>query len=152
MNRGGNRGQGHGQSVKRKPNTPVGGAYKDQRRGLNSDEMDYDDEEEEWTEVSYNRRSPQRQQRNQPQTDQQNQQVRSEQQQHQQHQQQQQQPTNANPDANQTIDSTQGRLQVLQPNRPAPHSKIGEIARPQLTSTRRRSLKENLSPLPQSAQ
>ena len=106
MSRGRGRG-GNGHSVKRKPNTPVGGAYKDQRRGLNSDEMDYDDEEEEWTEVSYNRRSPQRQQRNQPQTDQQNQQVRSEQQQHQQHQ--QQQPSNANPDANQTIDNSQGR-------------------------------------------
>ena len=68
MNRGGNRGQGHGQSVKRKPNTPVGGAYKDQRRGLNSNEMDYEEEDdEEWTEVNYTRRSPQRQQQQQPQ-------------------------------------------------------------------------------------
>ena len=63
MNRGG-RG-GNGQSVKRKPNTPVGGAYKDQRRGIDSEDMDYDDEE--WTEVSYNRKSPPRQQQQQPQ-------------------------------------------------------------------------------------
>ena len=68
MNRGGNRGQGRGGGEKRKPNTPVGGQYKDQRRGLNSDEMDYDEEEEEWSVVSYNRKSPQRQQPNQSQT------------------------------------------------------------------------------------
>ena len=66
MNRGGNRGQGRGGGEKRKPNTPVGGQYKDQRRGLNSDEMEYDEEEEEWSVVSYNRKSPQRQQPNQP--------------------------------------------------------------------------------------
>ena len=66
MNRGG-RGR-NGQSVKRKPNTPVGGAYKDQRRGLNSNDMDYEEEgDEEWTEVNYTRRSPQRQQQQQPQ-------------------------------------------------------------------------------------
>ena len=69
MNRGGNRGQGQGRGgEKRKPNTPVGGQYKDQRRGLNSDEMEYDEEEEEWSVVSYNRKSPQRQQPNQHQT------------------------------------------------------------------------------------
>jgi hypothetical protein len=71
MNRGG-RGQGRGKGggMKRKPNTPVGGAYKDQRRGLNSDEMDDDDDDEEWTEVSYTRKSPQRQeQQTQPQSD-----------------------------------------------------------------------------------
>ena len=56
MNRGG-RG-GNGQSVKRKPNTPVGGVYKDQRRGINGDETEC--EEEEWSVVSYNRKSPQR--------------------------------------------------------------------------------------------
>ena len=69
MNRGGNRGQGRGGGEKRKPNTPVGGQYKDQRRGLNSDEMDYDEEEEEWSVVSHSRKSPQRQQPHQPQTD-----------------------------------------------------------------------------------
>ena len=54
---GNGRGGGQGNSVKRKPNTPVGGLYKDQHRDINSDEMDY--EEEECTEVTYNRRSPQ---------------------------------------------------------------------------------------------
>ena len=54
MNRGG-RGQGQG-GAKRKPNTPIGGQYKDQRRGINSDEMD--DDEDEWTEVTHRRGSP----------------------------------------------------------------------------------------------
>ena len=56
MNRGGNCGGGE----KRKPNIPVDGLYKDQRKGINSEEMDYD--EEEGKEGSYNRKSPQRQQ------------------------------------------------------------------------------------------
>ena len=41
----------------------MGGVYKDQRRGINSDEVEYEEDEEEWTEVSYTRKSPQRQQR-----------------------------------------------------------------------------------------
>ena len=61
MNRGGGgQGRGKGGGTKRKPNTPVGGAYKDQRRNINSDEMEYEEDEEEWTEVHHNRRSPQR--------------------------------------------------------------------------------------------
>ena len=66
MNRGGNRGQGQGLGrggEKRKPNTPVGGQYKDQRRGLNSDDMEYEEEEDgPWTEVSYRRSPPQQNQ------------------------------------------------------------------------------------------
>ena len=60
MNRGGGgQGRGKGGGAKRKPNTPVGGAYKDQRRNINSDEMGDEEDEEEWTEVQRNRRSPQ---------------------------------------------------------------------------------------------
>ena len=48
-----------GGGTKRKPNTPVGGVYKDLRRNLNSDDL-YD-KEEEWTEVVYSKsRSPPR--------------------------------------------------------------------------------------------
>ena len=70
MNRGG-RGQdrGKGGGTKRKPNTPVGGQYKDQRRGLNSDEMECEEEEDEsWTEVSYRRSPPQQNQQPPPET------------------------------------------------------------------------------------
>ena len=48
-NRGGGRGSGHrsqgGHGLKRKPNSLVGGTYKDLRRDLNSNKMDYYDEE-----------------------------------------------------------------------------------------------------------
>ena len=50
--RGGGRGSAHYQGRggnKRTATTPVGGAYKDSRRGIDGDE-DFDDEEE-WTQV-----------------------------------------------------------------------------------------------------
>ena len=40
---------------KRQATTPIGGIYKDQRRNIQGDECYEDEEEAEWTEVSYSR-------------------------------------------------------------------------------------------------
>ena len=59
---GGQIGSQRGGGGKRQATTPVGGVYKDLRRNINSNEMDYY-EEEEWTEVRHNKpQSPPREQ------------------------------------------------------------------------------------------